>query len=204
MLKPFVLITSVIITSWGPVVTAQAPPDRQRSEHALQQPAPEPLQTPKPGGQTPTPRAPQPEEPRRPAFRRQPVNLKIDVTISDQRGSGAPITKVVSLTVADGEFGRIRSQVEVPIFATENSPMRSVPLNVDARPEIVDGKIRLGLTIELEIVDMSVERGTRPKTEITETMSVILENGRPLVVSQSADPISDRKVSVEVRATILK
>jgi hypothetical protein len=204
MLKSFVLIASVIVTGSALVVTAQAPPDRQRPEQALQQPAPGPPQTPKPAGQTPAPRAPQPEEPRRPAFRRQPVNLKIDVTIGDQRGSGAAITKVVSLTVADGEFGRIRSQVEVPLFATENSPMRSVPLNVDARPEIIDGKIRLGLTIELEIVDMSVERGTRPKTDITETMSVILENAHPLVVSQSADPISDRKVTVEVRATILK
>jgi hypothetical protein len=33
---------------------------------------------------------------------------------------------------------------------------------------------------------------------------VILQNGKPLIISQSADPVSDRKVVVEVKATILK
>jgi hypothetical protein len=31
----------------------------------------------------------------------------------------------------------------------------------------------------------------------------LLENGKPLLVTQSADPISDRKVTVEVKATIV-
>ena len=39
---------------------------------------------------------------------------------------------------------------------------------------------------------------------IQENLSVNLEDGKALVVSQSADPVSDRQVTVEVRATILK
>jgi hypothetical protein len=35
-------------------------------------------------------------------------------------------------------------------------------------------------------------------------MSVLLTNGKPLQISQAADPITDRKVLVEVKATILK
>jgi hypothetical protein len=35
-------------------------------------------------------------------------------------------------------------------------------------------------------------------------MSLILESGKPTVVSQAADPSSDRKITVEVTATILK
>ncbi len=35
-------------------------------------------------------------------------------------------------------------------------------------------------------------------------MTVILESGKPMLVSQSADPIGDRQVTVEVTATILK
>jgi hypothetical protein len=35
-------------------------------------------------------------------------------------------------------------------------------------------------------------------------LSVILESGKPMVVSQAADPTSDRKITVEVTATILK
>ena len=32
----------------------------------------------------------------------------------------------------------------------------------------------------------------------------MLQSGKPLVVSQAADPVSDRKVIVEVKATVLK
>ena len=32
----------------------------------------------------------------------------------------------------------------------------------------------------------------------------MLEDGKPLVISQSADPATDRKVKVEVKATILR
>jgi hypothetical protein len=33
---------------------------------------------------------------------------------------------------------------------------------------------------------------------------LILESGKSLVVSQAADPVSDRQVTVEVKATILR
>ena len=39
---------------------------------------------------------------------------------------------------------------------------------------------------------------------INESLSVILEDGKPMLISQSADPVTDRKVKVEVKATILK
>jgi hypothetical protein len=32
----------------------------------------------------------------------------------------------------------------------------------------------------------------------------VLTSGKPLVLSQAADPLSDRKITVEVRADILK
>jgi hypothetical protein len=46
--------------------------------------------------------------------------------------------------------------------------------------------------------------GTLTRTEIRQNLRVVLENGKPLMVSQSADPVGDRKVTVEVTATILK
>ena len=33
---------------------------------------------------------------------------------------------------------------------------------------------------------------------------LILENGKTMVVAQSADPVGDRQVTVEVKATILR
>ena len=41
-------------------------------------------------------------------------------------------------------------------------------------------------------------------TSWNERLSVILESGKPMIVSQAADPTSDRKITVEITATILK
>jgi hypothetical protein len=39
---------------------------------------------------------------------------------------------------------------------------------------------------------------------LNENITLILESGKPTIVSQAADPTSDRKITVEVTATILK
>lgn len=44
----------------------------------------------------------------------------------------------------------------------------------------------------------------RPTASIGESMTVILDDGKPLIVSQSADPHTDRKVRIEMKATFLK
>ena len=41
-------------------------------------------------------------------------------------------------------------------------------------------------------------------TDIKQNLVLILESGKSLVVSQATDPISDRRVTVEVTATILR
>jgi hypothetical protein len=51
--------------------------------------------------------------------------------------------------------------------------------------------------------DPNVGPAQRP-SGINQSQTVILQSGKPLVVSQAADPISDRKVLVEVKATVLK
>src|SRR5262245_5163137 len=56
------------------------------------------------------------------------VNLQIELTISDQVGNAAPDKRVVSMLIADGAFGRIRSIADASIAV----------LNVDARPEILE------------------------------------------------------------------
>lgn len=41
-------------------------------------------------------------------------------------------------------------------------------------------------------------------TELNQSMTIILQEGKPMLVSQAADPIMDRKIVVEVVAAILK
>jgi cytosine/uracil/thiamine/allantoin permease len=42
------------------------------------------------------------------------------------------------------------------------------------------------------------------RTQLQENLPLILENGKSMIVAQSADPIGDRQVTVEVKATVLR
>ena len=49
-----------------------------------------------------------------------------------------------------------------------------------------------------------VQPGQIIEATLNESVTLLLESGKGLAVTQSADPMSDRKVSVEVTATVLK
>ena len=134
----------------------------------------------------------------------QPINVKVDVTISDQRGGAAPLKRTVSVVVADGFSGLIRSQSEV-------MQVGPVPLNIDVDPALLpDGKVRVRFNLQydwpapMEASNTPLPRGTVVKTTLHDTVVLILENGKPMIAAQSADPIGDRQVTVEVKATILR
>jgi hypothetical protein len=137
----------------------------------------------------------------------QPVNVKVDVTITDQRGNAAAIKRTVSVVVADGRNGMIRSQSSV--YAVGD-----VPLNIDVEPTILsDSKIRVGFNLQYDWpapfetpADKARElpRGTVIKTALHDNVALILESGKPMIAAQSADPIGDRQVTVEVKATVLR
>jgi hypothetical protein len=42
------------------------------------------------------------------------------------------------------------------------------------------------------------------KTVMHDSVSLILESAKPMIAAQSADPIGDRQVTVEVKATVLR
>ena len=129
------------------------------------------------------------------------ANIRVELAISDQRGTSVPISKIVTMTMMDSGSGRIRTGGDV------RTPLgfRPVTLNVDAQPRIhKDGKIRVDMTIEYRptAAESDTEQSSTPT--INESISVLLEDGKPLLISQSADPATDRKVKIEVKATILK
>ncbi len=132
------------------------------------------------------------------------TNVKIELTITDQRSEGPAVTKIVTATVADRSNARIRTSgsVRTPMG------MREVILNVDTSPYLlsVNGvpKLRVVLTIEYRPVALETDTEKSTTPSINESLTVVLEDGKPLVISQSADPATDRKVKVEVKATILR
>jgi hypothetical protein len=77
-------------------------------------------------------------------------------------------------------------------------------LNVDASPTILpNGKIRVRVTLQYA-AGQAQSGDARSRTDIRQTLVLILDSGKPLVISEASDPISDRHVTVEVTATILK
>jgi len=191
------LFMSLFVAAASAVGLAQAP-DRQ----------PPPATAPRTPGATPSPApAPPAAETRASAREGQPINIKVDLTITDQRGGNPLFKKTVTVVTADGMGGFIRSTARY-------REIGDVPLNVDTQPRLLpDGKIRVSVNLQYDLpanVDptdvKSEERRAGPltKTSIHENLSLVLENGKAIVAAQSADPVGDRQVTIEVKATILR
>ncbi len=125
-------------------------------------------------------------------------NVSIEVKILDQSASAEPATKLVTVMVADGQSGSVRSGTrEFPNMVDNHA----VTLNVDVAPTVsAEDSIRLGLTLEYRPASDSAA----PPIQLNERVSVTLESGKPLVVSRAVDPSGNRKISVEVTATLMK
>ena len=151
-----------------------------------------------------------------------PVNIKIEMSITDQSGTNPPAKKTVSMIVGDRQRNSIRSSASVRVPTTVMGPAkpgdppgpmvsynyRNVTINVDAHPTIIQ-KEPNKLTLEFVIQYAPKSGGGQEDLEpgmasLNESMTVILESGKPMTVSQAADPTSDRKITVEVTASILK
>ena len=136
-------------------------------------------------------------------------NVNIDVTIADQTGTAEPVKKVVTMIVSDRQMGSVRStgNVVVAIEGTPVSERRIVTLNVDASP-LVHSDGSMLLTLNLEYVprpEDGPDTLKRPApAELKERMAVTLESGKPMVISRASDPGSNRRITVEVTATVMK
>lgn len=164
----------------------------------------------------PPPAPPAPQE-RRPLPTR---NVKVDVTITEQTGSAAPLQKVVSLVVADGRQSSVRSNVTAPIATGTN---RDLPLNIDASVNLTpDQRVLLDLRFLYASVGVMTPlagegRPTPVTTEekfavsprpgfnsVHDSLTFLLTPGTAVVAARSADAATDRTVTVEVKAEILK
>jgi hypothetical protein len=151
--------------------------------------------------QAPTTPAKQEKPPAKsPAPEGLPTNIKIELTITDQAGPGEAAKRTVSMIVADRKNGSIRSSGRV-VTHTQSTP---VFLNVDATPTIIkDGSMRLDLGLEY-VPKAESSNSEDGRGSLNERLSLLVESGKAVIVSQASDPMSDRKISVELTATILK
>lgn len=134
-------------------------------------------------------------------------NVQVDVTVKLE-GTGTPVTKRMTLVGANDLVSMGRAGMDIPLTGQMGSQYRSVGLNVDARPRLVEGG-RIGLMLKLEFSAIVKPEGAGPsgapsfgssKTEL----NLVLDSGKPLVVAQAADAEVGRGYTVEVKATFLK
>ena len=177
--------------------------------HALAQTTtrtPKTSQTPQTGQTPQTPPSPQPPPSAPAAPRRdgQPINIRVDTTINETGGNATPVKKTVTAVAGDGYDASVREIASMT--ATSPGPsMGPTSLNVDASPTILpSGKIRVRVTLQYVAGQAQSTSESRVRTDIRQTLVLILDSGKPLVISEASDPVADRRVTVEVTATILK
>jgi hypothetical protein len=177
---------------------------QDRPKQGANRPATSPQPAPAEKPAQPTPPREQPARPSEPAG--QPVNIKLDITITDQASPGEPTKKIVTMFVADRAGGSVRSS---GFQNTAGMGTQPVAINVDANPIILkDGSIRLVFGLEYQPrPPLEPQQTTAPLgriAQINERLTVILQENKPMVISQAADPGSDRKITVELRASLVK
>ena len=103
--------------------------------------------------------------------------------------------KSVSMLILDGLSGQVRSSAGEGL------------INIDARPTIrPDGRIYVQLIIEYrpELTQQQLQQTGGRTALYSESLALLVTDGKPVMASQSADPRSDRRVSIEVTASVIK
>lgn len=201
MVKPLSLVVVAMLALSVPAGAQEPPPPPAPPPAGQEQqpPPPPPPPAPRPGTQEPQkPPPPPPPPPPGDLISRQPEdtgpNVRVEVTLSERASGVAP--KTVMVTTSSGHWGRVRTQVR--------SRSGGFPLNVDVKPWVLaNGSILLELRVEYQQGNR-VDDGSVRSSELNEMVTVRLQDGKPLAVTRSADADSDRSVSLEVKATVLK
>lgn len=145
---------------------------------------------------------PQPQKPAEPAPRAEPgnpVNVRIEVTITESGGRGTPQKQVVSLMTSDRMNGIVRSTADVK----RGDGVQPVAINVDARPTMLrEGTLRLELALEYQPQESAAPAGDGGRWRVTGRANVVLQPDKPVIVTETFDPSSERRVTVEVKATV--
>lgn len=148
----------------------------------------------------PAPPAP-PQAPRPPQPSLPPANVQLDIVITDTI-SGKPEAKRVTLVLRNGGNGSIRTQGQ---FVSARNTSDHVELALDGNvhvlsPELVDVTVTFSYVPPRANVSDTTDSAMAPR--ISESLTATLRSGRPLLVSRSADPATNRTVTVEMTATI--
>ena len=142
-----------------------------------------------------------------------PANVRFDVVITDDSGSGKPLTKTVTLNViassngVDSGIGQIRSSARpsgAPLVRSADGKS-VVPLDLNLNVDIVRPRLMPGNRIRVPVVVEYKPYSADPKAAsgtVRASVDMLMDNAKRTVISQSSDPVTDRKIVIEVTPTI--
>ena len=157
-------------------------------------PAQAPAPAPSPAPAQPAPLQIVPVAPRQGAS--APRNIRFDIAITEAGGT-RPSTKTISITVSDnGGNGSVRNIVKAPGDT-------SVSLNVDVRNVLAydNGVVRASINIEYQPYTPDA---SAPSGGVVASATSVFQDGRRTQILQTSDPLSDRRITIEVTTTVLK
>lgn len=142
-------------------------------------------------------------------------NVQLDIAITDTI-SGKPETKNVMLVLQIGRAGSVRTVghvlVPLPVRDMASGDPARVPLgyeehlvelNLDGMVGVVESDlVAATVTFVYSAPPNSSPGASAPTPRVNENVAVLLRSGKPLVVSRTADPVTNRTVTVELTATI--
>ena len=145
-----------------------------------------------PAAAAPVAPAPPPGSVQSPRYPNPPRNVRFEIVITET-GTAKPSTKTVSLTVNDGGgSGSVR-----------NGGNSAATLNVDVRgvQAFEGGAVRATIGVEYQpwVPDASSQLSS-----ISSGITSMFQDGRRMQILQTADPLSDRRTTIEVLMTVLK
>jgi hypothetical protein len=181
----------------------QGPPQPARPPQAPRPASPAPAAAPPVPQAPPAPPSPLAGQIPQPApiASRPAANVRFDVTITDT-GGPKPVTKTLSMAVMPGNNNASIRASGKPTSAPANAPTTSL-LNVDVRGVswVESNAVRANVTVEYQAY--GADTGDQPGF-VTASATSVFYDGRKTLILSTADPVSDRKTSIEVTATIIK
>jgi hypothetical protein len=188
MLKRTLIALAAVAATAAPIVQAQDRP--APADGASLQAAPPPAQ---------------PAAAPRPLMGEANIRLELTISVTDPRGAALLPAKTATIHVVDRDNGRIRMGRSANSTPTADAAFAATTpvLNVDANPMVMmNGRVRVNLSFEYR--PGGPEADKLEAIHINERLSAVVEDGKPMVVSLTTDPASDRTVKVELKATIVK
>lgn len=197
------LMAPPLSTSTVAMAAAQERPAPVVPTRPTPPPAPvAPAQGAKPVPPTPPP-APTPATRQAEAQQQANANVQLDVVVTDTV-SGKPEGKRVTLLLRNGHSGSVRTKGQLVIAGRGSWPLE---LGLDGRvriygPGLVEAMVTFTYAAPPSNPGEEIPGPLNSPAEVTESLTVMLRSGQPMLVSQSANPVTNRTVTVELTATV--